>query len=178
VLPTRDDGVIQINWQVKALEAIRFAEQYFFDLIKRIDATTQQAVQDAVLKWLNAVPQPPMSALGETLQDIFLDKRRARLIAQTESTRVYAQGAAAQYEKAGVRRFRWYTVNVGRNRLKKLKGDVCAFCSPMHKLESDESGTWLHPRTGQRMGLPPAHPGCRCYIQPVTDDLLKAAGLS
>lgn len=174
VLLTRADGGIQI----KALEAIRFAEQYFFDLIRRIDATTQQAVQDAVLKWLNAVPQPPMSSLGETLQDIFLDKRRARLIAQTESTRVYAQGAAAQYEKAGVRRFRWYTVNVGRNRLKKQKGDVCAICSPMHKLESDESGTWIHPRTGQRMGLPPAHPGCRCYIQPITDDLLKAAGLS
>jgi len=174
----RADGTgFAVNWQLKVEEAIRFASQYFFDLIRHIDQTTQIAVQDTVLKWLNAVPQPPLTTLEADLRAIFLDKNRARLIAQTESTRVYAQGAAARYRQSGVKRFRWYTVNRGRNRVHKLKGDVCHICSPLHRLESNEAGQWMHPKTGQVMGIPPAHPGCRCYIQPIVSDLIAEAGL-
>lgn len=140
---------IMFDYTLANTAARDWANRYVGQLITQIDETTRRAVQEAVTRYIGN---------GESLQNLVSDlqgtgfsRRRARLIAMTETTRAYAEGSTLSYEQSGVvKEFEWRTANDER---------VCPTCGG---------------NAGKRFPLngltkPPAHPGCRCGMAPVVD---------
>lgn len=129
--------------------ALDFARRYRYNLIRGITDTTRQQTQQAIADWIQSGES--LSALEATLEPIF-GKIRAQMIAATEVTRAFAEGNAAAWTSTGfVSQVRWMTAKDER---------VCPICGP-------KAGQ-LYP-IGSTQDRPPAHPRCRCWIQPVVD---------
>jgi SPP1 gp7 family putative phage head morphogenesis protein len=138
-----------------------WAKRYSYELIQGINDTTKQAVQQAVERWYGN--GEPLSALIDDLQPAF-SKKRARLIAATETTRASAQGNLLGYKESGV---------VTGLVFKTAKDEhVCAFCGGLDgKIVSIEGGSFydeltpeLQSKLKRRFDVPPVHPNCRCRI--------------
>ena len=91
---------------------------------------------------------------------------RARVIAQTETTRVFAESRRLLFKQAGLKRIRWRTAN------DEL---VCPICAPLNGKTGRLDGV-NHPREG-RSYLPPAHVNCRCWFVEDVTELEELAGL-
>jgi SPP1 gp7 family putative phage head morphogenesis protein len=131
-------------------DALAWAKEYRYSLIKGITDTTRKQVQTAVSDWIQS--GAPLDALEASLERTF-GSVRAKMIAQTESTRVYAQANRAAFESTGlVDEVVWQTA---------VDDLVCPRCGPLH-------GT--HIGVGDIDALPPAHINCRCYVLPVVSD--------
>lgn len=110
---------VSIAWDLINEDVRAWALEYVFELITGITETTTARMQRAVSAWVEsgeAVPE-----LVERVLGIFVNPGRARLIAVTEATRVYAEA---------------------NNRL------------------------WVSEGLPEAIFRPPAHPDCRCYLQP------------
>jgi SPP1 gp7 family putative phage head morphogenesis protein len=130
--------------------ALEWAKQYRYSLIKGITDTTRTQTQKAVSDWIQS--GAPLEALEQVLEKTF-GVVRAKMIAQTESTRVYAQANRAAFESTGlVDEVMW---NTARDDL------VCPSCGPL-------DGT--HIGIGDIDAYPPAHINCRCWVSPVVSD--------
>jgi SPP1 gp7 family putative phage head morphogenesis protein len=141
--------------------AQEWAKRYSGELIANINDTTKQAVQQAVERWYGN--GEPLSALVDDLQPAF-SKRRAKLIAQTETTNAAARGSYTGFKESGVvTGVVWKTANDER---------VCSVCGALDgAIVSIDGGAFydeispeLQQRFKRRFELPPAHPGCRCRI--------------
>jgi SPP1 gp7 family putative phage head morphogenesis protein len=131
-------------------KALEFAKQYRYTLIKGITNTTRTQVQTAVSNWIQS--GAPLDALEATLERTF-GGVRAQMIAQTESTRVFAQANRDAFESTGlVDQVVWQTA---------VDDLVCPICGPLH-------GT--HIGIGDIDALPPQHINCRCYVLPVVSE--------
>lgn len=82
---------------------------------------------------------------------------RGRMIAETETTRLWAMGNEISMQQAGVAKYAWRTANDDR---------VDADCAKLADQEFPVGGN------GPR---PPFHPRCRCAIIPVPPELDEAA---
>lgn len=147
---------VTVDWTLLSKQALEFARQYCYSLIRRLNDTTLQLVREAVATWMQS--GEPMDTLRAALTVLFEDENRARLIAQTETTRVYNEGAFERWREAGVTRAKWQTVR---------DGAVCPVCEPLHNSVGTLSGGW---RSSAGDVKPPAHPGCRCFSRPVLED--------
>jgi hypothetical protein len=155
--PPPPDPAVGIDWNLINQQAYDFARAYSYALIKDLDSSTQLEVQNAVGDWIAA--GQPLSALEMSMDNIFDNAVRAAMIAQTESTRAYNEGANQRYKQAGVKKAKWQTVNVGVKRVNKLPGDVCPICSPLHNTEYElDKGAWSE--VLQQFVRQPAHPRC------------------
>lgn len=143
-------AALGVDWNLLPKEAIEFARRYFYDLIRGIDQTTVEQVRAAVAGWLETGGTD--ADLRAALESIFHDPRRAALIAQTESSRAYTQGALERYKRAEVKEVEFYTT---RDSL------VCPVCGPLHKTRAPIDVGFAG------IGFPPLHPGCRCYTRGV-----------
>lgn len=146
--PPRSKAV-EVDWDLLAHEARDFAQQYLFNLIRNIDDTTRKAVQDTVAKWIES--GQPLDNLKDALKQVFSDEARAALIAQTESTRAYAEGSKERYRRADIKSVNWNTVK---------DNAVCPACQALLDSNPHELGTVS----------PPQHPGCRCWLRPVVEE--------
>ena len=133
--------------------------QYAGELITNIDATTRQGVQQAVERWYTN--REPIAALRRDLEPLF-GARRAKLIAQTETTRAAAASTRLSYIESGVvARMRWRTVFDER---------VCPTCGALDGTEVNLDGRFSDvlsaelQQSNRPFELPPAHPGCRCRL--------------
>lgn len=138
------------DWTLANQHAAEWAEREVGQLISNINTTTQRRVQTAVSEWTSN--GDPLSKLRDELAPIFGDKR-ADLIASTEVTRAYAEGNRIAYRDSGVvEQIEWRTA---------ADELVCPICGPLagkrDVLDGDFGG----------VGIPPAHPRCRCWIVPV-----------
>lgn len=146
-------GSIGFDYTLAMAEARQWASVYTYELVQGINATTRRGMQEAIARWVDN--GEPLEALRRDLEPMF-GRRRARLIAATETTRAYQQGAEQGYRASGVvTGMEWRTA---RDEL------VCPVCGPRH---------------GQRMALgsadaPPAHPNCRCWTAPVVREASDA----
>lgn len=147
---------LAVDWDLLAHEARDFARQYVFDLIRNVDGTTRQMVQEAVTKWLES--GEGLDSLRTSLRAIFTDAARADLIAQTESTRAYAEGSLERYRRADVQKVKWNTVRSG----------VCKVCDELGAQEPQPISQGFKASSGN--AYPPNHPGCRCWLRPVVED--------
>jgi SPP1 gp7 family putative phage head morphogenesis protein len=131
-------------------DALAWAKQYRYTLIKGITDTTRRQVQAAVSDWIAS--GSPLDALEASLERTF-GVVRAKMIAQTESTRVFAQANRAAFESTGlVDEVVWQTA---------VDDMVCPLCGPLH-------GT--HIGVGDIDAMPPQHINCRCYVLPVVSE--------
>lgn len=146
-------GSIGFDFTLASAQARAAATAYGYELIRNIEDTTRRAVGEAVARWVEN--GEPLSSLVRDLTaapGAPFNRRRAKLIAQTETTRVYSMGAEASYQESGVvKQVEWRTARDER---------VCPVCGGNH---------------GKRFPLgsstkPPAHPGCRCWLAPVIED--------
>ena len=131
-------------------QAARWASQYSYELVRGINATTSQRLQVAVDDWFRE--RTTLPDLVKELAPTF-GRRRAKLIAQTETTRAAHEGSVAGYEESGVvMEMEWQTVRDER---------VCPTCGPLNGKRTSLRGSF---DGGVRV---PAHPGCRCFVRPV-----------
>jgi hypothetical protein len=98
--------------------------------------------------------------MGDVMDMLPFDERRGLLVATTEITRSYAQGQmmaglALQEQWPGVRVVkRWYT---------NADDLVCEICGPLDGQAVDLDEMF------DGAGEPPAHPGCRCWMETSTE---------
>lgn len=138
-------------WDQAHRQAMDWAQAYQFNLVSQIDASTQRFLSAQVTEWMES--GEPLGELASRLSWAF-GPERAEVIAQTEATRGFAQGALASYRTSGVvGAVEWYTVADDR---------VCPICGPLNGMTSDLQ----YPDFGGLDG-PPAHPKCRCRLAPI-----------
>lgn len=89
---------LSFDWALANEAARRFAQQHTFELIQGINQTSTRQLQAAIDNWIET--GDPLSSLTKSLEDTF-GRRRARLIAQTETTRVYTEANLISWREAG-----------------------------------------------------------------------------
>lgn len=164
---------VLIDWDVFNEQAIEYLRGYDYNLIQGITDTTRKQTVKAIDAWLKE--QDPeqwqrggqeigewiksgkrLDALVSKLEPIF-SADRAKRIAVTEVTRVYAEGNTKAWQATGmVQARKWQTARDER---------VCPICGPLHNTIADLGMPFY--ADGVPLDNPPAHPRCRCYIIPV-----------
>ncbi len=158
------ESPIAVDWSLTNSRAATWASTYSFRLVKNIEATTQQRMQDIFTGFfrdkgttvadLRRMIASEVSDLEVRLRDgttrLMTSTERARLIATTEVTRAAVEGerqVIKQIEDAGIEMVAiWETQ-------KDIK--VCAICAPRQGKERGDGWT----------DDPPAHPGCFCDLR-------------
>lgn len=139
---------IGIDWHLVNKDALAWAQDYSYDLVSQVNDTTRTVLQEKVSRWIES--GEPLDALKESLSPWF-GEERASNIAQTETTRSFAEGNRTAWQASDVVTGRtWQTAN------DEL---VCDICGPLdgteHEIDDD---------------MPPAHPRCRCWASPTVDE--------
>ncbi len=153
-----------VDWTAANVDAAEWATVYGYELIRGITATTRAAVVNEVRYFIdNSIT---VNQLRDRLMaGAMFNRVRAEMIAVTETTRAYAEGNTAAWEKSGLVEGReWQTAN------DEL---VCPICGPLHgtiaKMNEWFRGMYRNP---------PAHPRCRCVVLPVvTGDTEEFSGM-
>jgi len=159
-----DSTGLQVAWDIYDAQARDQALAYGYTLIKQINESTREQIGKAIARWIETdqdfealvddiwklVPTNPFPNMHD----------RARVIAQTETTRVYAHSRLKSFEAAGLKRQRWRTA---------MDELVCPLCGPLGLANEQqgavgEHGTFIDPTTGEKIGIPPRHVNCRCWI--------------
>lgn len=161
-----DEGIALLNLGSIVLDtglindaALAWAAQYTYELVSGITATTATAIGDLVAEWIAS--GEPIRALELALANdpslaYMLGPGRARLIAMTETTRAFASGNFISWVKSG------YVVGTRWMNVEDPKVDeIC-------QINSDAGVVPLGEPFPSGDLYAPAHPGCRCYMQPVT----------
>jgi HK97 family phage portal protein len=163
---------LTIDWQVLDAYAQQWAKEYAAQKVRGINETTLRVFQEKIAEWiesggsledlakyiegdLTGLDIPPGWSPGKIAWATSRD--RARLIAQSETTEAFHEGAVTRWEQAGVPEKRWRTQNDTR-----VDDDICR---PLNNVVTKLRELWTHPKTGKRYGMP-AHPSCRCYPAP------------
>lgn len=149
---TEEEIGIGVDWALINIEAVKWARDYSFKLVKGIDETTQKQLRQYISAWIETP--------GATMGDLFgklaglssFGSKRARMIAVTEVTRAYAEGnraSAKVYEDEGLLTWvrTWETNNDGL---------VCDLCIALHN-KTAEGTDGPYPDGSYS---PPRHPRC------------------
>lgn len=171
-----NDAGIASSWDTVNEEVLRYVlgdpfrmgGGYANDLIGQILQTSERQIKMAITEWVRN--GQPLSTLVHTLESTVFSRRRAELIATTEVTRAYAEGTRIAWAQGGViRTMRWQTAN---------DESVCPICEPLNQRTAavidgvfqlvNEEGEVL-----RSISMPPAHPGCRCWLSPVADAMVR-----
>jgi SPP1 gp7 family putative phage head morphogenesis protein len=140
---------IGVDWGLVNKAARDWARQYTFDLVKGINGTSRQFLQQAVGDWIQS--GQPIDDLVKQLEPLY-GSVRAEMISVTEATRAFAEGNLTTWTESGVvDSIRWMTAE------DEL---VCPICEPLDGKE----GSLTDGIEGQK---PPAHVRCRCWLEPV-----------
>lgn len=173
--------------------AVDAARAHAYGLVRGINDTTKEILQREVGAFLQ---QPTrIRDLADTLQPTF-GKRRAKLIAQTETTRAYAQAHEETWKD--INRQVGQQVIIGQQWVTANDEAVCPACSrlgglqygtlaiPQDEATQEANGviarfgeSFVHPGgegaaarfKGTTYQRPPAHPGCRCGLAPVIEEI-------
>jgi len=147
---------LNVDWNLISKEAYEFAQTYTYDLIKNLDAETVKKVQAALSAW--AVSGGTTSDLRALLEPIFNDKARAQLVAETEGTRIFNEGAQKRWANVGVNKMKFLTVRDGL---------VCPTCKNLYGAIGVVGQGWQVDGVTYYI---PVHPRCRCFSRPVIDE--------
>lgn len=155
---------IEINWQLANTNAAVWARTYSYQLVRQINATTEQRLQTIFSDFftergrtvgdLRSLIEAEVNDLKVRMRDgtlrLLTSKERAKLIATTEVTRASVAGertVIAQIERSGIEMVAiWET---------QMDAKVCPVCRPRQGKKQGDG--WTDP--------PPAHPGCFCNLR-------------
>lgn len=162
---------IGLDWTMPFTQAADWARRHCAELVSfdpdtpmSIINTTRERIRASVANWIET-PDMGLPDLWKQLQeDHAFSRYRAELIAQTETTRAYAEGemaGAKAMEEQGYIKYQkeWKTVAL----FGSGPGTVCPICEPLHNTTVDGTDGEFDTAVGMLLG-PPAHPGCRCWI--------------
>ncbi|MHC4617405.1 MAG: phage portal protein [Planctomycetota bacterium] len=165
---------LTIDWQIINEFALRFAREFAGRLVTGINDTTLDVLRTKIGEWIEA---------GGSLEDLadFIEgtlpeldvpegwspgklqwatsRSRARLIAQTETTRAFTEGNFERWRQLGVTEAQWRT-----QRDSDVDDEICR---PLHGVIGNIVEGWVNPKDGRTYRIP-AHPGCRCFPRPIT----------
>lgn len=147
---------IGIDYTLINAEALEWARSYGYELIKGIDDTTRKAVEKAISSFV----ETPGMTIGDVVEMLPYNEKRALTIATTEITRTYAEGNAVAGDELkkqfpGVKVVEiWFTNNDDR---------VCDICGPLDGKEVE-----LNQEFASGIMRPPAHVNCRCWTTTTT----------
>lgn len=178
-----------MNWDVFNRDAVNFLREYRLTWVNDIADTTRDQAVDVIADWIEN--GEPKDILDKRLGNI-LGTTRAKNIATTEVTRVYAKGNQLAWKATRiVTAQKWQTAQDER---------VCPLCGPLHnqtvsidsvftQSASDiansgqmrdlvgadaearqKRASSLIRHSGAYIGNPPRHPGCRCWLLPVVSE--------
>lgn len=169
-----------ISWDVYNAAAAEYAKAYTYDLVSKINGSTKQQLGEAISGWIAS--GDPFPDLVEKVWKVVPAnpydnvRDRAQLIAATETTRVFATAQQSAFKASGLKHMVWRTAE---------DEVVCPTCHPLGAANggegavgSVEGGVFISPGNGQTVPMPPAHPGCRCWLVADTMELdeLQAQG--
>jgi SPP1 gp7 family putative phage head morphogenesis protein len=136
-----------------------FLTEYMFKEVKLTSSTARLQVGGIFDRWI-ATGKPFDWLVDQLVATNLFDKTRARRIAMTESTRIYAENNLAVWRQSEiVNKKRWYTA---------VDEKVCPICGV---LDGKEVG--LDEEFAPGILAPPAHVNCRCIIRPVISETLQ-----
>jgi len=152
-LDTLEQIGMGFDWTLAHEKAARFASQYSYELVQGINTTSTARLQTAINDWFRE--PTTIGDLQKELEPTF-GKRRAKTIAQTETTRASFRGSVIGYEQSGVvSEMEFVTVN------DEL---VCPQCGPLNGKRAPLQGTFPGGYTI------PVHINCRCFARPVISE--------
>jgi len=140
---------VGVDWALVNEGAMRWANQYTFDLVTGINETSRRVLQTSIPRYFEeAMTQGELrSRLSGTFGPV-----RAEMIARTEVTRAAVEGERATVREAdkllskhGIDPM----IPVHQTRNDEL---VCPVCGPRHNKEIKDDI------------YPPLHPRCRCWV--------------
>ena len=138
------------------ISLIRWIGRYRDTWLSKITETSREYVADKIVEWLRS--GDPLESLVQSLMDDqtnMFSEMRARRIAVTEVTRLYAMGNQAAWEESGyIDKFRW---NTAEDEL------VCKICGRPDGYAGKEFPL------SQLSEMMPAHVNCRCWATPVVN---------
>lgn len=139
-----------VNFDNLYSKVLEFSRTYRFEWIRGITDTTRAKTLKAITDWIRS--GSPIDTLVKALEPLF-GESRARRIAITEVTRLFARGNQLAWEETGfVNAVKWNTAEDEK---------VCPICRPLDGTLIGIDDIDAHP---------PAHVNCRCWIQPVVDE--------
>ena len=147
---------LAVDWTLPHTGAMEWAKKHAADLVKGISNTTKDNIRAEIVNWMDSGEH--LNALTRKLADSYgFSRKRAELIAMTETTRSYARGeviAAQEFESKGYFEYdkEWQTA----------RDDIVRpICSDLHGKTVSGTKTPFESIIGP-IQEPPAHPGCRC----------------
>lgn len=167
----QEDASLTIDWQIIDTYAREWAREFAAAEVRGINDTTLAIFREKIAAWIEG---------GGSLEDLAkyiegdlagldipegwspgklewaVSRERARLIAQTETTAAFHEGAVTRWEQAGVPQKRFRTQN---------DSHICAICRGLNNKITGLRERWKAD-DGQLYGLP-VHVGCRCMAAPV-----------
>jgi HK97 family phage portal protein len=102
---------LRVDWQMMSQEARSFAEKYSYNLVTDLNATTEKGLREALVRWIESGGR--LEELADSIRPLFANEAatrriealfnvdRARMIAETEATRAYAQGKIDTWLQSG-----------------------------------------------------------------------------
>ena len=138
---------LPVDFELVHQEALALAQEYGGEWWEQFSSTTQRQLRSALSEHI---------ATGGRLRDLeqkiapLFGQARAKVIATTETTRLYAEGNRRAYASSGiVETVEWRTANDER-----VEGRCSALLGQRYALGAEEF-------------VPPLHPSCRCWLAPV-----------
>ena len=152
---------IQIDWTLVNTEAAQWAREYVYDLIKDIDKTSREALQDAIGQFV----ETPGMTIRDTMDLLPYDEERAQRIAVTEITRAYSKAD----QLAGDRlKDAFPGVKVVKTWFANNDEIMCELCGELNGMEVSGDETFYDPEPPYEDGYPPRHVNCRCWVSTST----------
>lgn len=125
-------------------------------LIKNLGEKTAQGIEAKVMQAITTGTRH--ETLAKDLEETFLfSEKRAMLIARDQVGKAYGQANAQRQRELGVTRFIWHSVNDSRVR-------------DEHRERNGKTYSYADPPDGELPGEPVL---CRCYGEPILDDILE-----
>lgn len=150
-------ALVGIDYTGVNASAAEAARTYAYDLIRKINDTTREAVREAV----SAFIETPGMTIRDVMDALPFNDQRGQMVATTEITRAYSTGNRMAGE-ALVEQFpdvrvvkEWFTNNDDR---------VCEICGPL-----DGKKVGIEDEFSPDILEPPGHVGCRCWMDVHTE---------
>lgn len=142
-------------------KAAKWARKHALKIADEIDTKTVTTVQNALAAFI----ETPGMTVGDLIDRLPFDEKRAQMVAITETTRAYAQGQKLAGEELkeqwpGVRIIKtWYTNNDEK---------VCDSCAELDGMIIDHDEDFYPVENDYQDGNPPLHVNCRCWMSEST----------
>jgi len=162
--------VASVSWDLVNDDARAWARSHAGELIRGITDVTRDRIRKALADSIKKGETMP--DLVKRIMAVIDDRRRAEVIAATESTNAFSAGNEVAWTAAGIWGSQWFTAQ---------DEFVCEVCGPLAGQIRPLGQPFIHPETKEEIKQPSAHPRCRCYRQPVVnkpDDWDADTGIS